>query len=57
MGPTDAEVSKFPLARSLKDYAVTTNGGTSLCNNPNARVSRSGLASEFYEVSVVGPDA
>jgi hypothetical protein len=36
---------------------VISDGGTILCNHLDARVSRSGRASEFYEVSVAGPDA
>jgi hypothetical protein len=55
-GPADTEVSKFWSARSPNDYAVTTNGGTTLCNHPDARVSRSRRASVFYEVSVASPD-
>jgi hypothetical protein len=33
------------------------NGGITLCNRLDARVSRSRRASEFYEVLVAGPDA
>jgi hypothetical protein len=55
-GPADTEVNKFPSARSLNDYVVTANGGTTLCNRSDARVSRSGCASKFYEVSVAGLD-
>jgi len=36
---------------------VTADGGTTLCNRPDAIIFRSRRASEFYEVSVVGPDA
>jgi len=41
-GPVDAEVNKFPSARSPNDYAETTNEGTILCNCSDTRVSRSG---------------
>jgi hypothetical protein len=47
-GPANAEVNKFPSARSPN---------TTLCNRPDARVSRSGRASEFYEVLVASLDA
>jgi hypothetical protein len=56
-GPVDAKASKFPSVRSPNDYAVKANGGTTLCNHLVARVSRSGSASEFYEVLVAGLDA
>jgi hypothetical protein len=55
-GPEDAEVSKFPSTRSLNNYAVTVDGGITLINRSDTRVSRSGRASEFYEVSIAGPD-
>jgi hypothetical protein len=56
-GPADAEVSKLSSSRSPNDYAVTADKGTSLYNRPDARVSMSRRASEFYEVSVAGLDA
>jgi hypothetical protein len=40
-GPTDAEVSKFPSARSPNNYAMTADEGTTFYNRPDARVSRS----------------
>jgi hypothetical protein len=55
--PADAEVNKFPSARSLNNYVVTVDEGTTLCNHPDARVSRSGRVSEFYEASIAGLDA
>ncbi len=54
--PSDAEVRKFPLVRSPNVYVVTVDGRPILCNRPDARVSRSEHASEFYEVSIAVPD-
>jgi hypothetical protein len=56
-GPAEAKVSKFLLARSPNDYAVIADRGTTLCNRPDARVSRSGCALVFYEVLVAGSEA
>jgi hypothetical protein len=56
-GPVEAEVNKSPFAQGLEEYAVTADGGTTLCNRSNTRVSRSGHFSEFYEVLVAGLDA
>jgi hypothetical protein len=56
-GLADAEVNKSPFPQGPDEYAVTADGGTTLFNHLDTRVSRSGRASEFNEVSVVGPDA
>lgn len=53
----DAEVNNFPSARSPNDYAVTADGGTTLCNHSDAWAFKFGRASIFYGVSVVGQDA
>jgi hypothetical protein len=45
--PVDAEVSKFPSGRSSNDYAVTADGGTTLSNRSDTRVSRSESVSKF----------
>jgi hypothetical protein len=48
-GPSNTEVCKFLLAKSPNVYAVTADGGTTLCNRSDARVSRSGRAPVFYK--------
>jgi hypothetical protein len=55
--PIDDEVNNFPSARSPNDYAVTADGGTTLCNRSDARAFKFGRASVFHGVSVIGQDA
>jgi hypothetical protein len=54
---TTQQTLKSISFRKTNVYAVTADEETTLCNRPDVKVSRSGRASVFYEVSVAGSDA